>query len=346
MLKLNGLKKWSVALCGTLALACFMGCSDDSSSPSKASAEVPTSSAVPTSSVEPTSSVVPTSSDDPALLSSASDPSVVTESSSASTPATPVASGDFATTLAGAAPDADGFYDIGDVYKAAPATSKIAFVIRHSKREKNNLGQESTLTPIGIQMAQDAGAKLAGGDETFYYTSTDFVRTKETCRNIAIGRGEADPEIHVWDGIDGGYFYTVPTDTLDALMSKRGGSSRYIAQWAYGDPMSNNYVAQHSVGYFYDLFERGKQFINEVVVANMPNWKRVSILASHDLLVLPLIVYVSNRTIDLKIYDSGKWVNYLSGIAVIVDESGALTVLPIRGADVGYMIARDEVSEE
>lgn len=334
MLKLNGLKKWSVALCGTLALACFMGCSDDSSSPSKASAEVPTSSAVPTSSVEPASS------------GSVPETPVVTESSSATAPVTPVASADFATTLAGAAPDADGFYDIGDVYKAAPATSKIAFVIRHSKREKNNLGQESTLTPIGIEMAQAAGAKLAGGDETFYYTSTDFVRTKETCRNIAIGRGEAEPEIHVWDGINGGYFLTVPTDTLDALMSKRGGSSRYIAQWAYGDPMSNNYVAQHSVGYFYDLFERGKQFIDEVVVANMPNWKRVSILATHDLLVLPLIVYVSNRTIDLKIYDSGKWVNYLSGIAVIIDESGALTVLPIRGADTGYMIARDEVVEE
>lgn len=341
MLKLNGLKKWSVALCGTLALACFVGCGDDSSSPSPVTPDVPASSAVPASSGEPALS------NDPASSSSVSEAPVVTESSSSEVQVAPVASGDFATTLAGATPDADGFYDIGDVYKAAPATSKIAFVIRHSKRQKNNLGQESTLTPIGVQMALDAGAKLAGGDESFYYAATDFVRTKETCRNIAVGRGEVDPVINVWDGIDGGYFLTVPTDTMDALMSSRGGSSKYIAQWAYGEPMSNKYVAEHSVGYFYDLFERGKQFIDEVIVANMPNWKRVSILASHDLLVEPLIVYVSNRTVDLRVYsDSYRWVNYLSGIAVIVDEAGAVTALPVRGDKVGWMVPRDEIIEE
>lgn len=346
MLKLNGLKKWSVALCGTLALACFMGCSDDSSSPSEASAEVPASSAVPMSSAAPESSAVPESSIELASSESVPEMPEVAESSSATTPATPVVSANFATTLAGAAPDADGFYDIGDVYKAAPATSKIAFVIRHSKREKNNLGQESMLTPIGVQMAQAAGAKLAGGDESFYYASTDFIRTKETCRNIAIGRGEAEPEIHVWDEINGGYFFTVPTDTLDALMSKRGGSPKYVAQWAYGVPFKATYVAEHSVGYFYDLFERGKQFIDEVVLANMPNWKRVSILVSHDLLLCPLIVYVSNRTVDLRIYESFKWVNYLSGIAVIVDEAGAVTALPVRGDEVGWMMPRNEVVEE
>lgn len=339
MLKLKGLMKWSAALCGALAFVCVAGCSDDDSAPTPVSPDNPTSSVVPASSSD---SALPV---DPASSGVVPENPVVTESSSSVVSEVPVASGDFATTLAGAAPDADGFYDIGDVYKAAPATSKVAFVIRHSKREKNNLGQESTLTPIGIEMAQAAGAKLAGGDESFYYAATDFVRTKETCRNIAVGRGEENPEINVWDGINGGYFYTVPTDSLDAIMSSRGGNSRYISQWAYGESFTNRYVAEHSVGYFYDLYERGKQFIDEVVVANMPNWKRVSILATHDLLVEPLIVYVSNRTIDLKIHESGKWVNYLSGIAVIVDEVGGLTVLPIRGADVGWMIARDEVSE-
>lgn len=333
-MNLKDLKKWSAVLCGTLALACFMGCGDDSSSPTPAISDVPTSSATPSSSMDPASS------------GTLPETPVAVESSSSAASVNPVPSAGFATTLAGASPDADGFYDIGDVYKAAPATSKIAFVIRHSKRQKNNLGQESTLTPIGVQMAQTAGLKLAGGDESFYYAATDFVRTKETCRNIAVGRGEASPEINVWDGINGGYFFTVPTDTLDALMSKRGGSSRFISQWAYGMPISNQYVAEHSVGYFYDLFERGKQFIDEVVVANMPNWKRVSILATHDLLVYPLIVYVTNRSVDLRTFETFKWVNYLSGIAVIVDEAGAVTALPVRGDEVGWMIPKDEIVEE
>lgn len=242
------------------------------------------------------------------------------------------------------APDADGFYDMGDVYKLTPTTSKIAFVIRHSKREKS-LGQESQLTPIGIQMAQTLGVKLAS-EESFYYASTDFIRTRETCMNIAKGRGEENVEVVTWDGINGGYFLTVPSDTLDALVSSIGGNQTFIAQYAYGKTFTNPHYGELLTSYFYDFFERGNQFINEVIVPNMPSWKRVSILVSHDMLVEPLIVYVSNRTIDLKIYEGNhRWVNYLSGIAVIVDEAGAVTTLPVRGDSVGWMVPREEVDE-
>ena len=231
-----------------------------------------------------------------------------------------------------------------DVYKLTPTTSKIAFVIRHSKREKS-LGQESQLTPIGIQMAQTLGAKLAS-EESFYYASTDFIRTRETCTNIAKGRGEENVEVVTWDGINGGYFLTVPSDTLDALVSSIGGNQTFIAQYAYGKTFTNPHYGELLTSYFYDFFERGNQFINEVIVPNMPSWKRVSILVSHDMLVEPLIVYVSNRTIDLKIYEGNhRWVNYLSGIAVIVDEAGAVTTLPVRGDSVGWMVPREEVDE-
>ena len=64
-------------------------------------------------------------------------------------------------------------------------------------------------------MAQTLGTKLAS-EEAFYYSSTDFLRTRETCKNIAIGRGEGEVEVVTWDGIDGGYFLTVPSDTLES----------------------------------------------------------------------------------------------------------------------------------
>ena len=234
---------------------------------------------------------------------------------------------------------------MGDVYKAVPKTSKIAFVIRHSKRQKNNLGTESTLTPIGITMAKTLGEKLVG-DESFYYASTNFLRTRATCENIAAGRGET-AEVVTWNDINGSYFLTVPSDTLDALVSNKGGNPKYIAQYSYGAPYSYaNTVGVVISTYFYDLYERGNQFVNEVIVANMPSWKRVSILVSHDMLVEPLVAFVSNRTINLKVYESPfRWVNYLSGIAVIVDETGAVTALPVRGDEVGWMIPRDEVDE-
>ena len=245
-------------------------------------------------------------------------------------------------------PDADGFYDMGDVYKAVPKTSKIAFVIRHSKREKNNLGTESSLTPIGIQMATTLGEKLAS-DESFYYSSTNFLRTRATCEYIAAGRGETGVEVVTWSGINGSYFLTVPSDTLDALVAKKGGNPKYIALYSYGEPFAGKVpaaVASVVVNYFHDFYPRGNQFINEVILANMPTWKRVSILVSHDMLVEPLIAFVSDRTVDLKAYTSPfRWVNYLSGIAVIVDEAGAVTALPVRGDSVGWMIPSEEVDE-
>ena len=344
-----------------VGLCTFAGCGDDSSSaiPVASNPGVASSSSVqqnqPVDNPLSSSVSVPSATSSvavPASSATVPGPDTPASSSDAATPAssagtTPVNNGTFtfATTPGTLAltPDADGFYDIGDVYKAVPKTSKIAFVIRHSKREKNNLGTESSLTPIGIQMAQTLGAKLVS-DESFYYASTNFLRTRATCENIAAGRGET-AEVVTWDGINGSYFLTVPSDTLDALVSKRGGNPKYIAMYSYGADYPAA-IAPVISTYFYDFFLRGNQFLSEVIVANMPNWKRVSFLASHDMLVEPLVAFVSNRTINLKVYETPyRWVNYLSGIAVIVDETGAVTALPVRGDEVGWMIPKDEVDE-
>lgn len=149
------------------------------------------------------------------------------------------------------------------------------------------------------------------------------------------------------DIIYGSYFLTVPSDTLDALVSKRGGSFRYVSQWAYDQPFTNNYAIQHGVAtYFYDLFERGDQFINEVVLANLPSWKRVNVLITHDLLTEPLAVYASNRTVDLKTYESFRWINYVAGIAVVVDASGLVTVLPAKGVDLGFLNTKEAYGDK
>lgn len=345
-----------------VGLCVFAGCGDDSSS---AMPVAPNTGTVSSSSVNQQNQPIdnPVSSSESAPISTPSSAtSNVTSSATVPGPDNPASSSaavvpassaaqpngtfTFATTpgTLALAPDADGFYDMGDVYKAVPKTSKIAFVIRHSKREKNNLGTESSLTPIGIQMAQTLGAKLVG-DEPFYYSSTNFLRTRATCENIAAGRGETNIEVVTWDGINGSYFLTVPSDTLDAYVSKRGGNPKFIAMYSYGADYPAALAPTLST-YFHDFFPRGTQFLSEVIVPNMPKWKRVSILVSHDMLVEPLVAFVSNRTINLKVFeDPYRWVNYLSGIAVIVDEAGAVTALPVRGDEVGWMIPRDEVDE-
>lgn len=347
-------------------LCFFAGCGESSELPSAPNTAVASSSSVASSSAIVSSSSVAEPISQPVENQSSSSENIFTPVSSSSvqeipdnqassssfdvvfsssSAVAPIINGPFTfLTTPGAlalAPDVDGFYDMGDVYKAVPKTSKIAFVIRHSKREKKNTGVESKLTPIGVQMAQTLGTKLVG-EESFYYASTDFVRTRTTCENIAVGRGEAGAVVETWNGIDGGYFLTVPSSTLDSVVSKRGGNLKYIAQYSYGDRITISAI----VSYFHDFYPRGNQFVNEVIVANMPNWKRVSVLVSHDMLVEPLIAFVSNRTVDLKAHVSPfRWVNYLSGIAVIVDEAGVITALPVRGDEVGWMIPKDEVDE-
>ena len=335
----------------SIAFACMVGCGDDSSShgadPSDPAtvesssagenAENPTSSSQgdsgnqgnpgeqnPDAGTETLSSA--SESSDPEILSSAS--------------VTVTAKFAEAKTLS-VEPDTNGFYDAGDIYKAAPTDYKIAFVLRHAERE-SGLGQESPLTAVGEQQAFDLGKKLAGGDESFYYASTDFIRTRETCNNIAKGRGETSYNTETLDGLNGSYFLTVSSDSLDAFAKRKGGGWKIISVYAYGEDYYAEQVQQH----FYDLFERGNQFVMENIVANMGNWKRVSVLVSHDVLLEPLVVYASNRTVDVNYYKSGRWVNYLTGVAVVVNSANEVELYPVRGNEVGFMMQKKPASTD
>ena len=230
--------------------------------------------------------------------------------------------------------DSNGFFDVADIYKAAPSSYKIAFVLRHAERE-SGLGQESPLTEVGVQQAIDLGKKLAGGDESFYYASTDFIRTRETCNNIAKGRGETGSVTETQaDLLNGSYFLTVSSDSLDAFALKKGGGWKIISAYAYGE----DYYAEQMKPLFYDFFERGNQFIMENIVANMNQCKRVSVLVTHDILIEPLVVYASNRTVDVNYYKSRRWVNYMTGIAVVLNGNSQVELYPVRGTEIGFMM--------
>mgnify|MGYP003511248066 FL=1 len=52
---------------------------------------------------------------------------------------------------------------------------------------------------------------------------------------------------------------------------------------------------------------------------------------------MPLTVYASKGTIDLKFHENGRWINYLTGIAIIRDENGNVNLLPVKGLETGIM---------
>lgn len=359
-------------ICAAFISVVIAGCGDDSSNSTPASPETTNPVVTPTdsSTITPVTDPVTdpaTTPTDPTVTDPSTDPAtnpenpgqdpVVTDPTdpvtnppadttvNPSTPADPTmtAAGFYRDPAAAGlvlAPDTNGFYDVGDIYKAVPADAKIVYVLRHAERE-SGLGKESPLTEVGLQQALDVGAKLKS-DESFYYGATDFLRTQTTAAKIAEGRGETT-EVVTMEEINGGYFLTVPSDSLDAMVSKRGGSFKYVAMWCYEQPFPTLLVNLGLPGYFYDLMERGDQFVNEVVLANLPYWKRVNVLITHDLLTEPLAVYASNRTVDLKTYESYRWINYIAGVTVIVTADNKVVVLPTRGVERGFLNTRDMV---
>ena len=205
-------------ICAAFISVVIAGCGDDSSNSSPTSTTVPeqvtpTDPSTPTdSTTNPTTDPATNPTTDPATNPTDPVTNPETPTDTATTPTDPVTNPpadttttnpstptDPTMTAAGfyrnpaaiglaVSPDTNGFYDVGEIYKAAPADAKIVFVLRHAERE-SGLGKESPLTEGGLQQALDVGAKLKS-DESFYYGATDFLRTQTTAAKIAEGRGE------------------------------------------------------------------------------------------------------------------------------------------------------------
>jgi hypothetical protein len=60
---------------------------------------------------------------------------------------------------------------------------------------------------------------------------------------------------------------------------------------------------------------------------------------SHDLVMMPLVVYASGRKIDLKYHlnSTNHWLNYLGGIAIVFKPDGTRVFYAVKGLDSGTM---------
>lgn len=190
---------------------------------------------------------------------------------------------------------------------------------------------ETELTANGVKMAQDLGKSIKSDEEISYITS-GFVRTNETANNVSIGRGEKTlPKLITNYDITGNWFLKISADSLakhaDALGLK-GSSVELMARWAY----EGDYPEV-----FYELEPRAEEFMKNVVLKNLPKWKRVSVMVSHDILVMPLTVFGSQRKVALKYHEDYHWINYIAGVAVILGADNSMRYIPIKGTDSGVI---------
>ncbi len=226
--------------------------------------------------------------------------------------------------------DKDGFATVADVYKSLAPDEKAVFIIRHSERE-DDVALETELTANGIQMAQDLGATLKS-EEEFTYVTSGFVRTNETANQISKGRGEATlPKLITNYDITGNWFLKISADSLAkqaTALGLKGSSIELMARWAY------------EAGYpetFYELEPRAQEFMQTVILKNLSKWKRITIMVSHDIFVMPLAVFGSQKKVALKYHEDYHWINYIAGLAIIADMQNNLRYIPVKGAESGVI---------
>ena len=226
--------------------------------------------------------------------------------------------------------DKDGFATVADVYKSLASDEKAVFIIRHSERE-DDVALETELTANGIQMAQDLGATLKS-EEEFSYVTSGFVRTNETANQISKGRGEATlPKLTTNYDITGNWFLKISADSLAkhaTALGLKGSSIELMARWAYegGYPET-----------FYEMEPRAQEFMQTIILKNLSKWKRITIMVSHDIFVMPLAVFGSQKKVALKYHEDYHWINYIAGLAIIVDAQKNLRYIPVKGAESGVI---------
>ena len=226
------------------------------------------------------------------------------------------------------ADEVDGFTDIVEVYKKLKSSDKALFIIRHSERT-NSTSKSAHLTDNGIKYAKELGErfKAAGGTEDFYFGYSGYTRTQETCDNIAKGKGQTNYNLVELTTLDGDWYvkdskkvdeYTKSTDT-----GGWGVYSKYAFVGSYSDA-------------FYDLKSRSEQFISEIK-GKLGSMKRINILCTHDYLLVPLLAYVTEGRANLRYYEKRRWLNYMSGVAMIISNDGKVRYIPVRSLEKGTM---------
>ncbi|SHK38015.1 histidine phosphatase family protein [Fibrobacter sp. UWB12] len=289
---------------------------------------------------------LPASSSD--IASSSSEIAQIGESSSSSETLLPTASSSSVastdptcveTPVATIALDSIGLADIADVFKSVRCNEKAVFVIRHGERDDAQTGKETPLTywenepdtvngepADGVRQARAVGKKLISADE-FVFTHTKYVRTEQTCLNIAVGRGQTTFP-HDSSEIYSISWYKKDKERYSFYEDSTTNVRLVIAGWAY-----DNLYADA----FYDLKEKSEEIVKTHIAPDYASMNKFRVICSHDDFILPLSVFASNGKVNYRFHDpaSRHWPYFLTGVAVIIDDKNQIRYVPFRGLGIG-----------
>ena len=225
--------------------------------------------------------------------------------------------------------DAKEFVDIQDVYESIKDDERVIFVLRHAERG-DDTSKGGTLTDNGKKQSEEVGARLTKFKEDFVLGASEFLRAHQTVESIAKGRGQSYDKRDTIPQLNDDW-YAKNNEAVEKAKNECGGGWEVTSKYAYTGAYSTGADAA-----YYNLAERSVELIEDVLVKKYPTEKFV-LLSSHDKLMVPLVAYCSNLQVELKKYENnGKWINYLAGVAIIIDKDGNRRYVAIRGLKSGY----------
>ncbi len=226
--------------------------------------------------------------------------------------------------------NADKFVDIQDVYESIKDDERVIFVLRHAERG-DDTSKSGTLTDNGKKQSEEVGARLKKFKDDFVLGASEFLRAHQTVESIAKGRGQSYDKRDTIPQLNDDW-YNKNDEAVEKAKSECGGGWEVTSKYAYTGAYSTGTNAA-----YYNLAERSVELIEDVLAKKYTKEKFV-ILSSHDKLMVPLVAYCTNLKIEFKKYENdGKWINYLAGVAIIIDKDGNRRYIAIRGLASGFM---------
>ena len=236
------------------------------------------------------------------------------------------------------------FIPITDIFPCVRSNEKLAFIIRHAARDRDASGSLASLNSEGRSQSLELGERLsATGD--FFYMHTHYYRNMETVMLMAQGKGQTIPDsASLYSVIEDEYhlqtqdllesWFVKDETKVDACESPQSWGWSAYSKFAYEE---ENLTACQAA--FYDVDDRVQDFIAKYFTYEQMHDMTMAI--SHDQFVVPFLVSISDRQLDLRFHnhenDFNYWINYLTGVAIIVDPDNQVTTIPVKSLDDAYL---------
>lgn len=219
------------------------------------------------------------------------------------------------------------FVQANDFFASLKSTERVYLLVRHAERPHitaadADYGAHVGLTAAGRERAVALGKMFPPEGDAVYYSSP-VGRCMDTAKYIAEGRalagycapGTSLPDITPLAVLGHLYVKDYPS-YLDVLNER---FYQNICSWIDSD--------DHPA--FYPLHERAEEvrkFMLEKGTA------RFNIFATHDAWVVPTLVHFCKMY-----FTPQRWMNYLTGIAFVVNSDGFERVVPVTGMESGWL---------